>query len=116
MESHPSIGGSLTVLAEVASVPLRGFDDDQLDIVVLRLVAEPDDEPVLTRIGHIIDQVRHAEGVVDERIERERVARQKLIESHDAEETPAGLFLVPRRPELLHPPQAGARTTRGRFA
>ena len=58
MKSHPSIGESLSALADVAGVPLVGLDDDQLDIVALRLVVECDDQRVLTRIGHIVDQVR----------------------------------------------------------
>lgn len=116
MKSHPSIGESLTVLAKVAGVPLGGLDDDQLDIVALRLVVEGDDQGVLTRIGHIVDEVRHAEVAADQRVERERVARRRLIESHDADEARTGLFLVPRRPDLLHPSQAPARTTRGPFA
>ncbi len=116
MKAHPSIGESLTVLAEVAGVPLRGLDDDQLDIVALRLVAEPGEEPVLTRMGRIVDEVRHAEVAAAQRVERERAARRRLIESHDAEEARTGLFLVPRRPRLLHPSQPPARTTRGPFA
>jgi hypothetical protein len=57
MDPHPSIGESLTVLADVAGVPLAGLDDDQLDIVALRLVVEADDQPV-THIGRIVDEVR----------------------------------------------------------
>lgn len=97
-----TIGESLTVLAEVAGVPLGGLDDDQLDIVALRPVVECDDQRVLNRIGHIVDEVRLSETNADQ----ERPARQELIGSHDAEEARAELFLVPRRPELLHPSQA----------
>ncbi len=60
MTSHPSIDESLTVLAEVAGIPLAGLDDDQLDIVALRLVVEADDAAVLTHFGPIVDEVRQA--------------------------------------------------------
>jgi hypothetical protein len=108
MRSDPSIGESLTILAEVAGIPLAGLDDDQLDIVALRLVVEPDDHAVLTRIGRIVNEVRQADDVADERIERERTARVKLIESHAAEDARTGVYLVPRRPEI-DPPTAPER-------
>ena len=57
-----SIAESLTVLAEFAGVGLGGLDDDQLDIIALRLVAECGDEPSLTSFGPIVDEVRRAEG------------------------------------------------------
>ena len=60
-----SIAESLTVLAEFAGVGLDGLDDDQLDIIALRLVAECGDEPSLTSFGPIVDEVRRAEGVAD---------------------------------------------------
>jgi hypothetical protein len=60
-----SIAESLTVLAEFAGVGLGGLDDDQLDIIALRLVAEGGDEPSLTSFGPIVDDVRRAEGVAD---------------------------------------------------
>lgn len=53
-----SIGKSPTVLAQVAGIPLVGLDDDQLDIVALRLVVESDDQPELTSIVRIVDEVR----------------------------------------------------------
>jgi hypothetical protein len=62
-----SIAESLTVLAEFAGVGLGGLDDDQLDIIALRLVAEGGDEPSLTSFGPIVDEVRRAEGVADTR-------------------------------------------------
>ena len=64
-EGHASIAESLTVLAAFAGVGLGGLDDDQLDIIALRLVAECGDEPSLTSFGPIVDDVRHAEGVAD---------------------------------------------------
>jgi hypothetical protein len=106
MFPHPSIGESLGVLAEVAGIPLGGLDDDQLDIVALRLVVECDDERVLNRIGHIVDQVRLSENSAERRAERRWLARRELVGSHDAEEARTELFLVPRRPELRHPSQA----------
>ncbi len=115
MESCPSIGESITALAEVAGVPLGGLDDDELD-VALRLVVECDDQRVLIRIGHIVEQVRLSESTADQRVERERLARQALIEAHDAEEARTGLFLVPRRPDLPHPAQAGLRMDDGPLA
>ena len=60
-----SIVESLTVLAEFAGVGLGGLDDDQLDIIALRLVAECGDVPPLTSFGPIVDEVRRAEGVAD---------------------------------------------------
>jgi len=60
-----SIAESLTVLAEFAGVGLGGLDDDQLDIIALRLVAEGGDEPTLNSFGPIVDEVRRAEGVAD---------------------------------------------------
>ena len=60
-----SIAESLTVLAEFAGVGLGGLDDDQLDIIALRLVAECGDTPSLTSFGPIVDEVRRAEGVAD---------------------------------------------------
>ncbi len=60
-----SIAESLTVLAEFAGIGLGGLDDDQLDIIALRLVAECGDEPSLTSFGPIVDEVRRAEGVAD---------------------------------------------------
>ena len=60
-----SIAESLTVLAEFAGVGLGGLDDDQLDIIALRLVAECGDEPTLTSFGPIVDEVRRADGVAD---------------------------------------------------
>ena len=60
-----SIAESLTVLAEFAGVGLDGLDDDQLDIIALRLVAECGDEPELTSFGPIVDEVRRAEGVAN---------------------------------------------------
>jgi hypothetical protein len=57
-----SIAESLTVLAEFAGIGLGGLDDDQLDIIALRLVAECGDEPSLTSFGPIVDEVRRAEG------------------------------------------------------
>lgn len=116
MKPHPSIGESLTALAEVAGVPLGGLDDDQLDIVALRLVVECDDQHVLTLIGPIVEEVRNSDGDADQTVEREREARQTLIGSHDAGEARTGLFLVPRRPELMHPSQAQAPATRGPLA
>lgn len=62
-----TIAESLTVLAEFAGVGLGGLDDDQLDIIALRLVAECGDEPPLTIFGPIVDQVRRAERVADTR-------------------------------------------------
>ncbi len=53
------------MLAEFAGVGLTGLDDDQLDIIALRLVAECGDEPSLTSFGPIVDEVRRAEGVAD---------------------------------------------------
>jgi hypothetical protein len=53
------------VLAEFAGVGLGGPDDDQLDIIALRLVTECGDEPSLTSFGPIVDEVRRAEGVAD---------------------------------------------------
>ena len=109
--SHTSIGESLTVLAEVAGVPLAGLDDDQLDIVALRLVVESDDEPVLTRMGRIVDEVLQAEEDEHLRLEFERQARLKLIVSHTPEDARTGIYLVPRRPEV-DPPAAPERPTR----
>ena len=60
-----SIAESLTVLAEFTGVGLGGLDDDQLDIIALRLVAECGDELSLTSFGPIVDEVRRAEGVAD---------------------------------------------------
>jgi hypothetical protein len=60
-----SIAESLTVLAGFAGVGLDGLDDDQLDIIALRLVAECGDEPTLISFGPIVDEVRRAEGVAD---------------------------------------------------
>ena len=60
-----SIAESLTVLADFAGVGLGGLDNDQLDIIALRLVAECGDEPSLTSFGPIVDEVRRAEGVAD---------------------------------------------------
>ena len=60
-----SIAESLTVLAKFAGVGLGGLNDDQLDIIALRLVAECGDEPSLTSFGPIVDEVRRAEGVAD---------------------------------------------------
>jgi hypothetical protein len=100
MNAHRSIGESLSVLAQVAGIPLAGLDDDQLDIVALRLVIEPGDQPVLTRIGRIVGEVRYAEVAAGQRVERERAARRKLIRSHTAEDARTGIYLVPRRPEV----------------
>jgi hypothetical protein len=77
MTLRPSIGESLGVLAEVAGVPLGGLDDDQLDIVALRLVVECDDRRVLNRIGHIVDEVRLSENIADQRADRERLNRRE---------------------------------------
>jgi len=63
--AQASIPESLTVLAEFAGVGLGGLDDDQLDIIALRLVAECGDEPSLVSFGPIVDEVRRAEGVAD---------------------------------------------------
>ena len=60
-----SIAESLTVLAEFTGVGLGGLDDEQLDIIALRLVAECGDEPSLSSLGPIVDEVRRAEGVAD---------------------------------------------------
>jgi hypothetical protein len=114
MKFHPSIGESLTVLAELAGVPLGGFDDDQIDIVALRLVLDPGDEPTFTQIGRIADEVQHAEVAADQRVERERAARLRLIASHTAEDARTGIYLVPRRPEV-EPPPAFEWTTRGSY-
>jgi hypothetical protein len=56
----PSIHASLTALAEFTGVGLGGLDDDLLDIIALRLVAECGDEPSLTDFGPIVDEVRRA--------------------------------------------------------
>ena len=53
------------MLAEFAGVGLGGPDDDQLDIIALRLVTECGDEPSLTSFGPIVDEVQRAEGVAD---------------------------------------------------
>ena len=50
-------------MAEFTGVGLGGLDDDLLDIIALRLVAECGDEPSLTSFGPIVDEVRRAEGV-----------------------------------------------------
>ena len=84
--------GEKDELAEVAGVPLRDLDDDQLDIVALRLVTESDDEPVLTRIGRIVDEVWNAEVAAERAVERERESR-------------TGIYLVP-------PPEVDPQTTR----
>ncbi len=105
-----SIGESLTLLAQVAGVPIRGLDDEQLDIVALRLVIECDDQPVLACIGQIVDEVRQAEGVAERRLEGERQARMKLIESHTAEDARTGIHPVPRRPDFVRIPEANEWT------
>ena len=109
-----SIGESLTLLAQVAGVPLRGLDDEQLDIVALRLVIECDDQPVLGCIGRIVDEVRQAEGVAERRLDEEREARQRLIDSHTADDARTGVHPVPRRPEFVRVPDAAKRTDRRR--
>ena len=50
-------------MAEFAGVGLGGLDDDLLDIIALRLVAECGDEPSLTSFAPIVEEVRRAEGV-----------------------------------------------------
>jgi hypothetical protein len=55
----------MTVLAEFAGIGLGGLDDDQLDIIALRLVAECGEESSLTSFGPIVDEVRRAEGIAD---------------------------------------------------
>jgi hypothetical protein len=67
----------LTILAEVAGVTLAGLDDDQLDIVALRLVVESGDQPNLIRIGRIVDEVRHAEEAVDQGADLENAVRSQ---------------------------------------
>ena len=96
-----SVGESLTLLAQVAGVPLDGLDEEQLDIVALRLVAECADKGVLTCIERIVDEVRHPEVAAEQR--RVRDARLQLIDAHTAEDARIGVFPVPRRPGLPHP-------------
>jgi hypothetical protein len=105
-----SIGESLTLLAQVAGVPLRGLDDEQLDIVALRLVIECDDQPVLSCIRRIVDEVRQAKEVAERCLADEREARQRLIESHTAEDARTGVHPVPRRPGFVRVPEAGERS------
>ena len=108
-----SIGESLTLLAQVAGVPLRGLDDDQLDIVALRLVIESKDQPVLTCIGRIVDEVRQANGGADLKPPGERGARLTLVASLNAEDVlPDEPSL--RRPEIVHVPDAPELETQER--
>jgi hypothetical protein len=67
----------LSILAEVAGVTLAGLDDDQLDIVALRLVVESGDQPNLIRIGRIVDEVRHAEEAADQGADLENAVRSQ---------------------------------------
>ena len=60
-----SIAESLTVLARFAGIGIGGLNDDQLDILALRLVAESGDEPSLSSFGPIVNEVRRAEGIAD---------------------------------------------------
>ena len=60
-----SIAESLTVLADFAGVGLGGLDEDLLDIIALRWVAECGDELSLASFGPIVDEVRHAEAAAD---------------------------------------------------
>jgi hypothetical protein len=53
------------VLARFAGIGLGGLNDDQLDILALRLVAESGDEPSLSSFGPIVNEVRRAEGIAD---------------------------------------------------
>jgi hypothetical protein len=76
-----SIQHSLTVLADVAGVRIRGLDEHQLDIVALRLVAEFGDEPVLSSIGRIVDEVRQSEGVAGCPVAHDGTARLQLVVS-----------------------------------
>jgi hypothetical protein len=64
-DAPASIAESLAVLAEYSGVGLAGLDEDQLDIIALRLVAECGDEPSLTSFGPIVDEVRRAERAAD---------------------------------------------------
>jgi hypothetical protein len=96
-----SIGESLTLLAQVAGVPLDGLGEEQLDIVALRLVAECADKGVLTCIERIVDEVRYPDVATERR--HERNARLHLIESHTAEDARVGVYPVPRRPGFPHP-------------
>ena len=102
-----SIGESLEFLAHARGDPRDGLNDDEINIIALRLIIECD-PPVLDGIGRIVEQVRQAEG--DRRPEREREARRKVIDAHTADDARTGVHPVPRRPEFVRMPEAPERT------
>ena len=77
-------------------------------LTALRLLAESGERPEFTYIGRPADEIRQAEELAD----RERAARQALIESHRAENARTGLYVVPCRPDILSIPNAPEWPTR----
>lgn len=55
-----SIREVLTDLADTFGVPLDGLDDDQLNIIAVRLINEYGDAPTAVALGKVVDSVRFA--------------------------------------------------------
>jgi hypothetical protein len=77
-------------------------------LTALRLLAESYERPGSTSVGRPADEVRRTEDLA----ERARVARRALISSHRAEDAATGVYVVPRRPDILSIPISPEWTTK----
>ena len=71
-------------------------------LAALRVLAGCGERPGFTYVGRSPGEVQHAE----ELAERARVARRELIASHQAENAVTGVYVIPRRPDILSIPTA----------
>lgn len=132
MTEPATIRESLTDLAKAFGVPLDGLTDDELATIADRLMREKQLAPTPVWMGRIVDQVRHERAEEAEYQVRagtighsptpaassaprrprflatERTTRLRLAAKHDAENKRTGLYIVPRKPEVLSPFEAHA--------
>lgn len=120
----PSPSEVLLNICATLGIDVRGFSDDQLDMIAIKITVE-DIVPVKSEIERIIADFRRAEGSGQEtgvvapqepalpsrgyRFNATEATnakyRERLARAHRTEDARTGLYLVPRRPEVM---RAGA--------
>jgi hypothetical protein len=121
---------ALLNLTSALGIDTRGLADDVLEVIALRIVTE-DVLPTKPNVERVIDEVKRAEGTNERGLAAagqapaetpmsagpsahrpyrfnateasESKYRQRLAQAHRTEDSRTGLYLVPRRPEVLRP-------------